>query len=547
MGKKSLIFLLIILAIAGFFRLWQLDSIPPGLYPDEAINGNDALDTLQNKDFKLFYPENNGREGLFYWLLAFSFAIFGPSIWALKFVSALFGILTVLGVYFLTKELFGKDNQNKASCLALLASFFLAISFWHVNFSRIGFRAILIPFILSFGFYFLFRGFRKQKIIDLIISGVFFGLGFYTYISYRFIVLLAIIVLILWWLIYKKQNLQKKFLLYALYLVIAAFIISLPIGIYFLLNPGDFFGRAAGVSVLNAENPIYELGKSVILHLGMFNFYGDGNWRHNLAGSPQLLWPVGIFFLLGLIISIKDLIISLRKKEYLLFAAYCLLLYWFFIMLLPGFLSAEGVPHALRVISVIPVIYIFAAIGAYWLFEKIKVFYKTKRKLLIFYILACVFLLSITYAQFNKYFYLWAKNPETENAFSKNYVELGNYLNSLPDNLQKYVIVNQPGVPVPWPDGIPMPAQTLMFIERTIYGQPRAVYLLPKDLNQIKIEKQAEIIFMSPDPDSILEVLLMFPDGTLQEINKFWIYKTNKPVNLFEPENQESDCATCQE
>jgi len=37
--NKELIFLLIILAIASFFRLWQLDKIPPYLYPDVAMNG----------------------------------------------------------------------------------------------------------------------------------------------------------------------------------------------------------------------------------------------------------------------------------------------------------------------------------------------------------------------------------------------------------------------------------------------------------------------------------------------------------------------------
>ena len=59
--KRSNIILLIILLIAVFFRVWQLSSIPPGLYPDEAINGNEAI----TNPGKLFYPENNGREGLF--------------------------------------------------------------------------------------------------------------------------------------------------------------------------------------------------------------------------------------------------------------------------------------------------------------------------------------------------------------------------------------------------------------------------------------------------------------------------------------------------
>ena len=164
--KKIIIFLLIIIiTIAVFFRLWQLNAIPPGLYPDEAMNGNDALTSLQNHNFKVFYPENNGREGLFIWLIALSFWFFKPSIWALRIVPAIFGILTVLGIYLLTKELF-RYRQKQAYYLALLASFFLSISFWHVNFSRIDFRAILVPFFLVFGFYFLSKGFRLKNIFS---------------------------------------------------------------------------------------------------------------------------------------------------------------------------------------------------------------------------------------------------------------------------------------------------------------------------------------------------------------------------------------------
>ena len=78
--KKSILFLIIILLIAFFFRFYKLSLIPPGLYPDVAINGNEAFFSLKNKDFKVFYPENYGREGLMMWLIALSFKIFQKKI-----------------------------------------------------------------------------------------------------------------------------------------------------------------------------------------------------------------------------------------------------------------------------------------------------------------------------------------------------------------------------------------------------------------------------------------------------------------------------------
>ena len=118
MGKKTWIVLIIIIALAVFLRFFDLGRVPPGLYPDEAMNGNNALEALANKDWKVFYPENNGREGLFINLQSLSVAVFGNKPWALRLVSAVFGTLTVLGLFFLTKVLF--VNQQ----IALLASFF---------------------------------------------------------------------------------------------------------------------------------------------------------------------------------------------------------------------------------------------------------------------------------------------------------------------------------------------------------------------------------------------------------------------------------------
>ena len=100
------IIILLIIVVAAVFRLSGLSSIPPGLYPDEAMNGNNAIRALEFNDYKVFYLENNGREGLFINLQALSLKVFGYYIWALRIVPAIAGILTVLGLYLLAKQLF---------------------------------------------------------------------------------------------------------------------------------------------------------------------------------------------------------------------------------------------------------------------------------------------------------------------------------------------------------------------------------------------------------------------------------------------------------
>ena len=181
MARKYWLILLFVLLIATFFRFWKINILPPGLYPDEAINGNEAL----FRAGKIFYPENNGREGLFINLVFISFSIFGPSILSLRIVSALIGTLTVLGLFLFTKELFTFSNKKSPSPerIALLASFFLSISFWHTNFSRIAFRGILLPFVLAFSFYFysglstIWKGllFQKSRICGQFLGDCFSG------------------------------------------------------------------------------------------------------------------------------------------------------------------------------------------------------------------------------------------------------------------------------------------------------------------------------------------------------------------------------------
>lgn len=502
--KYQIIFLLLlILGLAGFFRLWQIGSIPPGLYPDEAINGNDALKTLETNQFNVFYPENNGREGLFIWLIALSFKLFGPTAQSIRLVSALLGILTVLGLYLLTKELFNKK-------IALLSSFFLSVSFWHTNFSRIGFRAILVPLLICFSFYFLFRAFRKNTLLDYTWAGIFFALGFYTYIAFRAALLILGMVILLkmieYWQKNKKSYLKDGWWKVDIFFVVII-VIALPLGIYFFNNPQDFIGRAGGVSIFSAEQPLKELAISTIKTLGMFNFVGDWNWRHNYAGLPMLNWTVGILFVIGLILSL------VKKRIFLLS--------WFVFMLLPAVFTYEGLPHALRTIGVIPVVCIFASLGLVWLFNKVS---KANKEIAI---LILIFLIIYpTLANFNKYFLQWAKNPNVAGAFRQDLVDLTDYLNNLPANIQKIILVNESGVPVPYPDGLPMPAQTIIFKSNP---NKEIKYLTRDENSQTILDNQPAIIIPLKYDQAIFRQLSeKWPDGKPRTFQGFTLFEIGK-------------------
>ena len=178
----------IILIFGTFFRIWQLNTIPPGLQYDEAYNGLDALKASQTNEYRLFYPDNNGREGLYINVVSLFLDLFGVNNFGVRFVSAVFGSLTLLGFFFLAREL-------RLSWLsAIMGTFMMAFSFWHLNFSRIVYRGIMAPFLLVWIFFFFYRGLRTKKYYNFILSGLLTGIGFHTYISFRIAPLIFIII-----------------------------------------------------------------------------------------------------------------------------------------------------------------------------------------------------------------------------------------------------------------------------------------------------------------------------------------------------------------
>lgn len=514
--KESLL-LLLILILAFFLRFWHLSSIPPGLYPDIAANGTDAIRALQTNHFQVFYLTNNGREGLFLNLIALSFLIFGVSILAIKIVASLFGFFTVLGTYLLSKELFNKK-------VALLSSFFIAVSFWHVNFSRMGFRAIVLPFVLVYSFYFFFRGIRRNSWFDFILGGLFFGLGFHTYISWR----LAPAIIVVW--VLAKIILDRKF--WSTYwpkilvFIASSILAALPLLYYFLIHPADFMGRAGDVSVFKQAGALKLILINCLKALAMFNIYGDGNWRHNLSGAPMFTIPLGLLFLGGLILAIIKLFKDFKKRDSNKFFIYLFLLLWFALMLLPTILSSESIPHALRAIGVIPVCLIFAGVFTCWLFGlKFWTKFSKRIKITAFIIL----LLLISGLEINRYFVAWANSSDVHGGFTENLVNVGDYINNLPYGVAKYVVVNDDGVLV---DNLPVSAQTVKFIT---YNKSNPDYLLPDDLRKINsFPKGSIIIFMKYDQNLISNTTNHFPGSQIEKIDlkpqngsEFFVIKIN--------------------
>ena len=520
----SWITLAAILLLAFFLRVYNIENIPAGLYPDEATNATDAMRALETGEFRFFYENNYGREGLFINLQALALKYFGLSIPALKLWSIVFGTLTVLGVYLLAWELWQKRF------VALTAGYFTAVSFWAINFSRIGFRAIMVPLLLTFAFYFFLRGLRTKSYLAFALAGFIFALGLHTYIAYRLAPLILVVFFI--GLILSHQHFFKVYFRHALVFIVFASLSAAPMFWDFYVHPDHFISRSTSISIfepnVNHGDPAGTLARTFGLSLIKYNFWGDQNWRHNYPPYPILDPLTGLFFLAGFLYLIPRTVRLLvrrfkngeRNKE----LAYCFLFFgWFLVMNMPEFLTDEGLPHALRAIGTLPVVMLIAATPFLWIGEWAKekpsfaqaLADKSAGKQYGFRIAAISFL-AIVFATIGtintvKYFVFFANNPHQHGAFNENYKNMALYLRSLPPNLHKYVLANAGGTQID--NGLPVTAQPIVFLTKNQVANLE--FLKP----ETKLHLPAVIVFMSYDGHIVEQVQQYYPAAQVEKVD----------------------------
>ncbi len=132
-------------------RFYGLGRIPAGLNGDEAEEGVEAISLLATSmdrwgdPFPVFFPHvGSGMQPLYTYLTLPVFAVFGPSAWSLRFMSAALGMLTLFTTYFIGKASYGRS-------VGLLSMGFVAFLPWHMMESRWGIDWSILPFWFSAG------------------------------------------------------------------------------------------------------------------------------------------------------------------------------------------------------------------------------------------------------------------------------------------------------------------------------------------------------------------------------------------------------------
>jgi len=416
--------IVLVLLVALFFRTYNLDRVPPGLDGDEMFNGWDAL-RVREGNLEVYFAANFGREALLIYLIALTTHLLGMGAWAMRLASVLCGMAGLTFTWLLARRLFNFR-------VAILATALMSVSLWPVFLSRIALRAGLLPACQAIVVYALWRALDDRGYRWAVVAGLFTGLSLYTYTAGRVFPAVLLLWLLMILIVGRVSPAGGRRLLrtsgkrLALAGLVAGLVV-LPLGLYALQHPDIFNQR---VSELNLELNQLRAGNlepfwfSVKATLGMFTRAGDREWRYNLSGRPVFDKVTGLFFCLGLVVSL----FRLRRPAYLL------LLIWLPIMLAPTTLSV-GTPSFLRAAGALTPIYLMPAIGADFICERISRYVSrftfhvsriTSYALPITFFVGLVFIGADTW---HDYFDEWPRHPYVNHIYEADLAATARYLN----------------------------------------------------------------------------------------------------------------------
>lgn len=459
MRKLTILLLLLIVVIASILRFWQLGNVPPSPDWDEAALGYNAYSIMQTgkDEYGKIFPVvlrsfDDYKPALYAYLVIPPIKMFGLNTFSVRVPSALFGVLTVVAVFFLVRELFRRND------LALLSSFLLAISPWHLQFSRIGFESnVGMSFNVFFALFFV-KGLKKP--IFLIISAIFMGLSLYIYQSEKVFVPILVLVLLF---IFRKQILSvpKKYLVTSI-LLLAVLLIPL---ISFTLTNKEAFARAKGVSIFsdstpflmeNANRLITDSQNKDVIGLILDNrrilfaksivsgylSHFDLNWlfitgdlaRHHAPNMGLLyLWELP-FLLFGIYFLLTESKGKYSKTSKIFIFS------WLLIAPIPASVTS-GVPHSVRTLNFLPILQILIAVGILGFYNFIlknsKWYLKKVIPLVIFIILSFNFIYYL-----NQYFV--QQNYFNSEEWQYGYKETADYLKENEGKYDKIIVSNKP-------------------------------------------------------------------------------------------------------
>lgn len=374
---KKYLWLMLIVAVAGFLRFYRLTGVPPALNSDEVAIGYNAYSILKTgrDEYGIQYPLtfrsfDDYKMPVYVYMVADSMKLFGFGDFAVRFPSAFFGTLTVLLTYFLVKELFKRHD------IANVSAFLLAVSPWSVQFSRAGYEANVAVFFVVLGVYL----FLKKSFV---LSSVAFSLSAWTYLTPRIFVPLLLLGFAL---IYARELWKKK--LEVGLSILVGVILLLPIirmslsaqgqmratGVSAFANPDDLKKSVSRIALDNSKGlRIFTIADNrrvtyaITFLRGYFSHF-DPNFLFLDKSIDKYRAPdVGLLYLFELPLLLTGLYMLVRKWN----SSSAVLFWWVLVAPVAAAFTLQ-LPHPVRTLVFLPSFQIICAVGLITVWNRLR-------------------------------------------------------------------------------------------------------------------------------------------------------------------------------
>jgi len=506
-ARKSEIALIIVITVLGLvLRAYNLEYIPGGFHGDEGEFGTYALSILEGNMLPPFYTGWFTHANLFFELQALSMAIFGVSVAGIRMLSAISGALTLPPLYLLMRRMFGP-------WAAAIATFFFAVSPWHIHFSRIAWNEIQVPLFCAFGLYFLYRGIESGRAFDYCLSGLNIGLcvvlGSKSGLYFPLITGLLLLYMIITRRGFLRQQYQNLFVL-----GVAALFAFAPLGLHYIQHNWRvlLLDPVRNKSILQNMDRVYavygtrDIGKILLRQAEkavlVFNCYVDSGF-YSFAQEPVLGRLTAPLYVLGLAYSLY------HWKE----AKYALLFFWYAVPVM-GNVTSIDIPQSHRLVAMTPVPFMLASLPLEKLRQETDALLpslKSRWRMFSYAVPLVIFLGLVGYKDYETYFIRYTTRwPWTDVA------DVARQIRKLGNDYQIYLISD-----------LPVGHGTIRFIAHKVkVTEARHIaYFLP-----IREEVNKDVAFIvTPSHYQMLPFIRKYyPDGVLTRHSQFICYIVEK-------------------
>ncbi len=375
-----------VVLLAAFFRLYDLEGVPPEMTSDHIEKILDSQRVVEG-DRDVFFTNNGGREAFQMYAMALLSQLpgLGMNFTTLKLLAVIEGVLTMPFLWWLGREIVGDHDRKLGNLVGIFLAALVAISYWHVAITRLSLRIVLTPLVTSILLVFLMRAMRYNRRSDFILAGLTLGFGLYTYQAVRMLPIVVVLGVFLAFVYrFRERNMRWLYVQNLIILVVVSFVVFVPLFRYSVDFPEAFWRRTAGRllgddiiqetdlmgNIVERQATFQEraeafadnlpiLTSNIRNALLMYNWKGDVAWINGVPNYPVMDSLSGALLIVGLAAWIA-LVIRRRGDP-----VYLLIPLSVFVMVLPSALSIAAPvenPSATRASGSLSPVYLIAAL-----------------------------------------------------------------------------------------------------------------------------------------------------------------------------------------